>query len=214
MDYKDFSAMDWALMEKHLPNDYNFRQFKIFKKEKDKLICTKVNKIISDFQDLKKILLKEEPAHAYISVCKFLNPHKVKAKPKNFKKAGYKFSQNIFLGADLVIDVDTTNIFNRYKIIDLLRSHLCFKDIKVYETKHGFHIWVLDFQDYLNAFKQFEHPHERENYNQEKRKEIADYLKKAGCKFDYPVSIDTRRIVRLPYSIYGNELIIKNIPIF
>jgi len=206
--YKDFINEDWVRMGEHLPENYNWRQFKFFKTDEENR-CIKIKKIISALSDLRMELLKFEPQHAYISVARFLNPHAVGQKPRNFYKPGYMFSQNLFLGADLVVDIDTKEKGNLEKILNKLQEN--FKKIKTYETKRGYHVWVNDFQDYINKIKEYENPFLRETFNRSMRIMALGEMQIEGMKFDYHSSIDTRRVVRIPYSIYNNEFIIAEL---
>lgn len=183
-----------------LPPHYKFRQFKIFY---DGGKCIKINKSINKKEDLFGILQKIQPDAFYVSVSRFYNPSKLSHMRKNWFKAGFKWSSNIFLGGELVIDFDEKKVGMIEKAIKILKEHWDFERFEQIETRRGFHLWVMDFEKIIK--KQFDNPFERENhFKQIKRKVLYD-LEKQGIEFDFPVSVDTRRIVRVPNSIYRKE---------
>jgi len=205
MNYKNFCENDWVNLEKNLPKYLFWRQFKFISREK---IALKIK--ARNFLDLKKKLLQYEPYSAYLSVFYALNPVRVKAKIKNFRGPGYKLAQNIFIGADLVVEIDSNNENNFKKVLSILGRF--FKKIKIYKTGRGFHIWIMDFNKWVtDTGSKTRKPCDREEYNALWRKSFSKMIIDAGCDIDEATTIDTRRVVRIPYSIYKNEKIIFEI---
>jgi len=207
MQYKDFSGDDWGRMFANLPIGYRDRQFKFFLEDKT-VIKLKAKSIFA----LQNKLLRFEPTAVYISVFRALNPSKVKAKIRNFKGAGYKLATNLFYGADLVIEIDTKNKYNLDKTIEILKTQFNFNDFNVFETGRGYHVWVKEFYDFCNSFcrenTKIQLPQDREEFNSKWRIGIATALIQQYCNIDYDTTIDTRRVLRLPYSIYkGKKLV-------
>lgn len=208
LKYAYYSTKEWDDLRAHLPHNINFRQFKFFFNE-GKMI--KYPKQIRTFEQLKKALFKYEPDTVYISSWYALNPHKVAQKQKNFNRAGYVFSQNIILGSEFVIDIDNKDKDNLLLIVAVLKAYFGYENLKIYETKNGFHIWVLDFDEKVKQEHESSDPKVREFWNEKKRLNVLDKLIRDGAKVDFNVCKDTRRIVRLPYSHYNGEVIIKEI---
>ena len=207
MEYKDFKDDDWGRMLANLPKGFRDRQFKFFLEDKT-VIKLKAKSIFS----LQNKLLRFEPVAVYLSVFRALNPSKVKAKIRNFKGAGYKMATNLFYGADLVIEIDSKNKDNLNKVLFLLERDFGFTEFNVFETGRGYHVWIREFYNDCNSFcrenTKIQLPQDREEFNSKWRIAIATHLVNQKCNIDYDTTIDTRRVLRLPYSIYKKKQLI------
>lgn len=144
---------------------------------------------------LQKWLVLLDPLDVYYSVARFLDPQKVGPRTE-------KISENMFLGADLVFDIDREP-FSVYKIEQARKETIKlfgFLKTKNIQTKYiafsgakGFHVVCTDPFEYMQ-----ENPLEREHEAKKFRQEITKEMTAQGLKFDTKVTVDTRRILRLP----------------
>lgn len=186
-----------------LPSLSRWRHFK-FRLKNDKWIILK--KRIRTVEDLRKKILEFKPLDVYHSVSLWLCPEKVRFNIYNKKMAGYNIAYNLFLGGDLVIDIDGKGrTFEEkieyakneaFKIIDLLKE-IGFKKFKtIFTGGKGFRIDVEDFifdnTKYYNLL-----PNIKMQMYMHEKKNIIDYLKSKGADFCYDVSLDAKRVVRV-----------------
>lgn len=193
-----FIKLKWRQIRIETPNG--------FIKIKDRI--TSLNKL------KKKILsLKQAPIRVFYSQLRWLEPEKIGE--KNFK--------DITLGSEfLVFDVDGDKLHHEHHMfknglcptcIELAKKETIklaesLKDVGfkrffvVFSGRRGFHLYVLDVKKYFKEIIPQETLH-REYWEQIARKRIADLLKEKGIKFDYQITVDTRRIIGLPSSLHG-----------
>lgn len=192
-----------------LPEKPNRRQYRIVTYEGD---MRKIKRQIHKPEELQPILIKETPIAVYYTHSYFLAPDRVRSKNKNLKP-GYKWLDNIFLGSDYVIDFDEEHSeeMNIANTIQMLREE-GFQDMELRQTGNGFHLIVKDFTKRY-CKQNIPNPKDRENHHKQKKEKLTTKLKNKGAKFDYPISIDTRRIIRLPNSLHQNGTIIRKIPL-
>ena len=162
----------------------------------------KVKRKIHDSSDFQKTLIENEPLDVYYSTASWLNPHLLASKlDKDILK-------NIMLACDLAFDIDVNE---DVKTLEVARVHavaindfLDSKGIKVrysaFSGSKGFHV-VCD--DPWREEIAEEDPRKREMLATEKRKEIIQEAKESGIHFDGKVTIDTRRIIRVPGTIHS-----------
>lgn len=171
--------------------------------------------------DLNGVLIKYQPEEIYYSVSYFLSPENVGYDFYDGKREGYNISYNLFLGGDLIIDVDSEKetFENRIKesrneVIKILKilNKLHFKEFKIVFTGNkGFRIDVEDF-----IFKPFFNllPNENMFVYRMIKQNIANKILKMGGKFDYLTTIDHKRVVRLVGSKNKNtNLTVKIVPL-
>ena len=166
----------------------------------------KIHDTIYTPQQMQKWLVKLAPRDVYFMTSRFLNPQNVG--PKKLTKPGFKWAYNIFLGSELYFDFDVKDIVSTLSMREYLMKKYGFQQVEVYETFRGFHIHCIDFEDKVEALKHLDKywKFREEKYQYEKKK-IADDLQKHGYKFDRPITIDTRRIIKLIGSIDGNGFV-------
>ncbi len=167
---------------------------------------------ISSESDLQKALVKSAPRDVYYSVAKWLSPTEVGAAPPRSQggKDGKKrlpfgaYSRNLFLGADLVFDIDVPPFSRKNlaraqaittKLVDYLddRFHLSPRYI-AFSGGKGFHV-VCDDPFLPEGIPS---PFERERVARSRRKALAEDILAAGIAIDAPITADTRRILRVP----------------
>lgn len=161
-----------------------------------------------DIDYLRKKLIKFAPDQAFISVSCYLDPEFVGLKWKQ-KPKGYKIFPNIILSSDFVLDFDDGRVKSMNQ---MLKAHkflrvLGHDKFKAIITKRGFHLWDLSFYE-KECRKNAPHaPFEREKFILNKKRELCFKLEQYGVKFDKPISIDTRRIVKLWGSLTDDNFI-------
>lgn len=199
-----------------LPSEPQWRQFRCrlwdvvpgkAKDPVDNFVWLKIKDTIRTPEQMQKWLVKLAPRDVYFMTSRFLNPQNIG--PKKLSKPGYKWAYNIFLGSELYFDFDEKNLDNVMAVRDYLFNKYGFQQVEVYETSRGYHLHVMDFEDkieslkYLTKYWKF-----REEKYQYEKKKIADDLQKQGYKFDRPITIDTRRIIRMVGSV-GHDMFVK-----
>ncbi len=173
----------------------NWRQFRFvlsngrFFKVPDQIVSS---------EKLKKWLIKKAPSDVYYTTSCFMTPQLI-------GRTGDKISENFFVFGDLVFDIDfqpysEKNIERARKealrLLDFLQSQGIREKYVAFSGSKGFHIVCEDPWQY-----EAENPVEREKEAKAKRKIIAEEILNKGIKIDGKVTVDTRRILRLPGTI-------------
>ncbi|MFX1250652.1 MAG: hypothetical protein ACFFCZ_03475 [Promethearchaeota archaeon] len=143
-------------------------------------------------------IIKRKPLDVYYSTSCWLAPHKVGAK-SNIA------SQNLFLFSDLVFDIDENHFSVRniekarretIRLCDIIKEdNITIKYISFSGSK-GFHVVCNDPFE-VSA----ESPLQREKETKEYKVAIAKKMLEKGIKIDPKVTVDTRRILRVPGTI-------------
>jgi hypothetical protein len=141
----------------------------------------------------------------YVSVSRWLNPTVVGS--RKLQKRGYIVADNCFLGMDYVMDFDDRDSERVLDAYALLRTR-GFDDFTLVETEHGFHLWVHDFMLLIDPR---DDPKEREAVCLDAAKKLTKWLRSKGIKWDYAVSCDTRRVVRVPGFANKNGFICREL---
>ncbi len=192
-----------------LPPDPQWRQFRV---KMDKNHWVKIRRKIQTPEDLQERLIELNPKDVYFMTSKFLDP--VNVGSKNLGTAGYKWLYNLFLGSGLYFDMD----YKDENVVEDLVSRLKkdgFGSIRVIETGNGYHIWMTeDLKNHFSELKGIKNPKERERAYMSVKKKLVDKYKK-DFDFDEPITLDTRRILRVPNTIHSGtgdivKLIKKN----
>ena len=188
--YYESVNVDFSVLSK-----VNFRHFR-FRLTDDSFY--KVPRKIRVWGNLKEQLLAMLPLDVYYSTACWLNPHRLGSR-EDAKKL-----KDIMISCDLVFDID----MNGEEIEDLEQAKMQAISLKEFLTHKGFDVRYLAFSgckgfhvvcnDPWHHEKGFEDPAKREKDAIEKRKLIAEEAKAQGAFFDEKVTIDTRRIIRLP----------------
>jgi DNA primase catalytic subunit len=191
--YYESTSIDLSVL-----SQINFRHFRF--RLADGTFYKVPNKIRA-FSTLKNQFLKTLPLDVYYSSACWLNPHKLGSRTEG------KILKNIMISCDLVFDIDVNgetipNLEQAKKQAISLKNFLISKNFDVrylaFSGSKGFHVVC---NDPWTDEKGFEDPVKREKNALEKRKQIVKEAKTQGLFFDEKVTVDTRRIIRLPGTI-------------
>jgi DNA primase catalytic subunit len=160
----------------------------------------KVKRRIRNLEDLREQLVNTVPFDVFYSTACWLNPHQLGS------KVGKEILKNIMISCDLVFDIDVDaeveSLEDARKQAVMLYGYLRSRKIDVrylaFSGSKGFHVVCNDpWGSVINE----ENPAKREMKAIEKRKEMVKEVKSKGILFDGKVTVDTRRIIRLPGTI-------------
>jgi hypothetical protein len=187
------------------PNDISHRHFRLLLENGEWMKLFR----IKDIEELRKYLIRFSPIKAYISVSCFLEPELVGLKWKT-NQAGYKYLPNIIISTDFVCDFDdgVASLEQMLKAYKYLKT-LGFERFKAVRTYRGFHLHILDFFTKECQKNMPASPIARETYLTSKKKELCTKLESNGIEFDKPISIDTRRVIKLWGSLSDDTFICK-----
>ena len=180
-----------------------FRQYRL------RLEGNKFHKIkykIRTPKELKAILDKMMPEDVYQTISWWLNPEDLGQKRVN--SPGSPRLDNLFLGSDYLMDFDEKDYQERSEMLHnirlaqiYLKEHGMIQQVLM-RTGRGYQLVVIDFFEWAKV--KVESPRDREYaYGYKMRKLTKDMLNK-GIKWDSDVSIDTRRIFRVPNTMHRN----------
>lgn len=160
----------------------------------------KVKRKIRDSSDLQKCLAEVTPLDVYYSTACWLNPHLIASRlDKDILK-------NIYISCDLSFDIDVSNKVNnlveaKHQAI-AVNDFLAEKGFKIrysaFSGSKGFHIVCDDPWKDENAEME---PKKREIKAIDERKKLVKEARNNKIIFDEKVTVDTRRIIRLPGTI-------------
>jgi DNA primase catalytic subunit len=163
----------------------------------------KIKDVIHSPDDLQRWLVKLRPLDVYYSTSMYLNPTSVAPRPKN--AMGYWGPGNIILGNDIAFDLDRQPL----SILNLERARkdavrlLATMVNNGHELKYiafsgskGFHLLFSDVEKEIEQdFRS------RESVIMQRRKVLVDEIAGRGIRIDASVTVDTRRIIRLPGTV-------------
>jgi len=212
--FKEWYLSRWKPWVPDLARWHHFR-FRTFNGE----WITPVDKRIRNAHILQKNVFHPRvfpPRDIFYSVLRWLDP----------KALGTSGVRNYCLGGPLVFDIDVKlpknlpldeSLLNeaKYQAVQLMekfRDEFSLTDFKcVFTGRKGFHVYIYDYETLFleewNCSLEM-----REEFEKRKRKEIVLFLQNHGIKFDYNVTLDTKRIIRLPGTLHGETgLLCKHI---
>lgn len=177
------------------------------------LAFTKVDDRIRSGEALLAHLQRAAPHHAYFTTSTWLDPQRLG--PRDFRKAkkgGYQVAHNVFLDQGLFFDIDVKGDLSsaaRHLIglKDLLASEWGFEKFRaVYSGSKGFHLYVEDFsiRDFVPAVEA--DPRKREDQHPVVKARFTEAALEAGIPVDVAVTLDPRRILRVPGTVHGKTL--------
>jgi len=159
----------------------------------------KVKRKIHSSRDLQEYLIREAPLDVFYSTACWLNPHLLGSRVEK------DILKNVMISCDLAFDID---LGGEIKLEDARKQTIAlneFLESKGINTRYfafsgskGFHV-VCD--DPWNDEISEGNPVKREMQAIEKRKKIVEEAKSRDIVFDEKVTVDTRRIIRLPGTI-------------
>lgn len=160
----------------------------------------KVKRKLRSSEDLRKCLVENTPLDVYYSTATWLNPHLIASRLDS------NILRNIYLSCDLSFDIDVSN---KIKTLTEAKAQAVavndFIESKGFDVRYiafsgskGFHIvcddpWKLEESEL--------EPHKREMKAISDRKKLVQEASSAKILFDEKVTVDTRRIIRLPGTI-------------
>lgn len=154
---------------------------------------------IRDSQDLREHLVKKVPLDVYYSTACWLNPHALGSRVEK------DVLKNLMISCDLAFDIDRGG---KLKLEDARQQAIAMNEFleskginvrySAFSGSKGFHV-VCD--DPWNEEITEENPRKRELEAIKKRKSIVQEAKEKSIFFDEKVTVDTRRIIRLPGTI-------------
>jgi DNA primase catalytic subunit len=159
----------------------------------------KVKCKIRDSQDLREHLVKKVPLDVYYSTACWLNPHALGSRIEK------DLLKNLMISCDLAFDIDRGG---KLKLEDARQQAIAMNEFleskginvrySAFSGSKGFHVvcddpWIDEITE--------ENPRKRELEAIKKRKSIVQEAKEKGIFFDEKVTVDTRRIIRLPGTI-------------
>jgi DNA primase catalytic subunit len=163
----------------------------------------KIKDTIHSPQNLQKWLVKLQPLDVYYSTSTYLNPTSVASRPK--KSSDYWGPGNVILSHDLAFDIDRRplSLFNlerarkdAIRLLDFLFNNNYILKYAAFSGSKGFHLLFDDIEKKIEPDFRL-----REKSIIMRRKTLVDEIVKDGIKIDASVTVDTRRIIRLPGTI-------------
>ena len=180
-------------------SDCSKRHFRIISENGNFL---KVKDRIYTSEQMKKKLINLRPRDVYYSTSTYLNPTTVGPRGK---ERSILTKSGIVLQNDISFDLDREplSIRNLEKTRKDCKRLIDFMDDNGYSLKYiafsgskGFHVIYEDDKRVAIA-----DPFEREMETIKSRRELVDKIKKQGISIDSSITVDTRRIIRLPGTI-------------
>lgn len=193
-----------------LPSDSKFRYYRIsFIDDDDGVVYKTVRKKIRRSSDLLSVCKEYLPFAVYHSVSMFLCPTHITSRGGTDPSCNSKFLSNLFMYSDYVVDCDSPHCSrdNLSLVFHTLSS--LYSTPKIVVTGSGFHFHVsTPFRHITSVHK---NPFNRESKDRSLRKKLTRSLRSDGLLFDFPVSMDTRRIVRVVGSLHQSGKIISSL---
>lgn len=163
----------------------------------------KIKDVIRSPADLQKWLVRLGPLDVYYSTSTYLNPTSVSSRPT--KMTDYWGAGNIVLGNDLAFDLDRRPLSvqnlerarkDAVRLLELMveRGYRC--KYVAFSGSKGFHLIFEDLDRDIDLDM-----HLREGRIIEKRRALVRQIASQGIMIDASVTVDTRRIIRLPGTI-------------
>jgi hypothetical protein len=205
-----------------LPNS-QLRQYKLRRIEGKGERWLVIRKKIRTPEHLSSYIDSFKPTDVYQTISYWLNPQKLSTKrialPKYtgnkemLKEAKINaFLSNMFIGSDYIMDFDDKDYANgniealdNVKLAKLALNELGMKDFMLMRTGRGYQLLVFDFNDWAKKGLKAVMPKDREHIYLQRMKKLTEILRANGIKWDYGVSCDTRRICRVPNTIYNGD---------
>jgi len=160
----------------------------------------KVDRKIRDLSGLREHLVRKVPIDVYYSTACWLNPHLLGSRVEK------DVLKNVMISCDLAFDIDVSGEIKTLEdarrqtiaLIDFLESRGISLRYSAFSGSKGFHV-VCD--DPWNDEITQENPMKRELEAVERRERVVKEAKGENLQFDEKVTVDTRRIIRLPGTI-------------
>jgi len=160
----------------------------------------KVDRKIRDLGDLREHLTRKVPTDVYYSTACWLNPNLLGSRTDK------DILKNVMISCDLAFDIDVSGEIKTLEdarqqsiaLIDFLELRGISVRYSAFSGSKGFHVVCDDpWKDEITE----ENPMKRELEAIERRKRVVKEAKGENLLFDEKVTVDTRRIIRLPGTI-------------
>ncbi|MFA4860250.1 hypothetical protein [Methanoregula sp.] len=177
-------------------SDLPHRHFRLFLQNGRFL---KIDERVRDEMRLRKWLVRFAPSDVYYSVSCWLNPERLGS------RYGTPLSSNILISSDLVFDIDRSPFTVRnlesakddtIRLLAFLRENDYRIRYCAFSGSKGFHVVAEDKERYPCPS-----PYDREDLAKRARLRLLDRVTTEGIEVDRKVTLDTRRILRLPGTI-------------
>lgn len=163
----------------------------------------KIKDRIGSAQDLQRWLVRLQPLDVYYSTSTYLNPTTVASRPR--KTSDYWGPGNIVLSHDVAFDIDRRPL----SLLNLERARKDSLRLQELVTGLGYPLKYVAFSGSKGFHLVFEDPEKaiepdhrlREKEIIERRKGLIALVAGEGIEVDQAVTIDTRRIIRLPGTV-------------
>lgn len=154
-------------------------------------------------EQLQKLCVKLLPVAVYQTVSRWVFPEVLsnRGKPKH---GGSRWTKNLFLDSDFIIDLDPKHCTQHN--LTLLMETLAGYDTTIVRTGNGYHFWIWDWRKDRHFITK---PFDREMKCKREMEKFVGSLKDKGIEFDYSISMDTRRIARVPNTLHQNGTVCK-----
>ena len=201
----------YATADLWLPPSPTFRQFRFAVARPDGHVTfRKIEDRVRDVATLRRWLLRFVPEHAYFTTSRWLDPQRLGPRELRGRKAGYPIAHNVLLGQELYFDLDVPDDLDAakqyaFRLLDFLRGEGLRELRLVYSGNKGFHVHAYDFEArFLPRLP--EDPRDREGAAQSARMDLVTRLVAADIPIDVDITMDPRRILRLPGTVHGKTL--------
>jgi len=191
-----------------LPPRPTFRQFRVALDRPDgRPRFVKIDDRVRSSEVLRRWLLRLAPSHVYFTTSRWLDPQRLGPAPLRQRKAGYAIAHNVLLGQELYFDIDAPGDLDGARedasaLLRFLKAEGLRDLALVYSGSKGFHVHAYDFEPrFLPRLP--EDPRKREAATQAARADLVTRIVRAGIGIDVEVTMDPRRILRLPGTIHG-----------
>jgi len=191
-----------------LPPRATFRQFRVaLERTEGRPHFRKIDDRIRDSEVLRRWLLRLAPSHVYFSTSRWLDPQRLGPRELRRRRAGYPVAHNVLLGQELYFDIDAPGDLEGAKAdASALLRFLSLEGLRelalVYSGNKGFHVHAYDFEPRFMPHLP-EDPRKREGAAQDARADLVTRIVNAGIGIDVEVTMDPRRILRLPGTVHG-----------
>lgn len=178
-----------------LPKNPQWRQWKFIRDGHIFIIPDRIR----NAEILRKWILRTSPDHIYYSLSSWLSP--VEVRQNYLTKAGNVLLSKAVIAHDFKFDIDQSTLQeakqSTIEIMDFFKS----KGLKfqlIYSGKKGFHIELTDWKfDIPPKIK------DREGEILDQKSFLINEMQERNLDFDTNISLDLRRIIRLPTSIHN-----------
>ncbi len=191
-----------------LPPRPTFRQFRFALERPDGgLRFCKVEDRVKDIETLRRWLVRLAPAHVYFTTSRWLDPQRLGPRDLRGRRPGYPIAHNVLLGQELYFDIDAPGDLAAAKsdasaLLRFLHREGLRDLALVFSGNKGFHVHAYDFEPrFLPRLP--EDPRKREAAAQAARVDLVTRVVDAGIGIDVDITMDPRRILRLPGTVHG-----------